>query len=239
MNGFYWSGETVLFAERAQRKNGYCKKIAGMLLPRLSKEDTVLDAGCGTGGLSLAVAPYVKRVLSLDTDPRALEVLERSVKEQGFENVRPVCADVFGFTPPEKPNVLICCSFGHPGEVPALAKKLGVKTILLVKRDHREHRFSKNSHPVEGDSAASAEEELASLGIPFTSERFTAEAGQPFKDLAEARLFFSAYGREDASVYTDDFLKSRLIPSNDPEFPLYLPNERQLTLIAFNGKDIP
>ena len=57
---------------------------------RLSQDLDVLDFGCGTGLLTLALQPLVRSITGADTSTGMLEVLERKVDEQGLRNVRTV-----------------------------------------------------------------------------------------------------------------------------------------------------
>lgn len=50
----------------------------------------VLDFGCGTGLVSLALRPLVKSVTGVDTSRGMLDVLERKVSEQGLDGVHAV-----------------------------------------------------------------------------------------------------------------------------------------------------
>jgi predicted TPR repeat methyltransferase len=50
----------------------------------------VLDFGCGTGLVALALRPLVKSVTGVDTSRGMLDVLERKVSEQGLDGVHAV-----------------------------------------------------------------------------------------------------------------------------------------------------
>lgn len=54
----------------------------------LDPELRVLDFGCGTGLLTLLLAPLVKSVLGVDTSHGMLEVLEAKKEALGLDNVR-------------------------------------------------------------------------------------------------------------------------------------------------------
>ena len=56
---------------------------------RLSPSDEVLDFGCGTGLLSLAVRPHVGRVTGADTSAGMLQVFEQKIRAQGVALVTP------------------------------------------------------------------------------------------------------------------------------------------------------
>jgi SAM-dependent methyltransferase len=61
--------------------------------------DTVLDAGCGLGRLTLPLAELCERVVALDGSPRRLALVERKAVERGLANVRTLCADWFAAEP--------------------------------------------------------------------------------------------------------------------------------------------
>ncbi|MDO4492301.1 MAG: methyltransferase domain-containing protein [Clostridia bacterium] len=240
MKGFVWNADSVRLYRAALEVTRFQESIAAEVLPFLNPADTVLDAGCGLGGLSLAIAPHVKQVYAVDTDRRALAELSEDIRRRSVPNITVSEGDVFSYTPPTCADVLVCCAFGRTGEILQLAKRLGVRTVIWIKKDYTEHRFSKGVHPIGSESFLLCTEALTALGIPFTAHRFAVEAGQPLKDTEDARLFFTIYGKDgDPSVYTDEFLNSRVVPSDDPRYPLYLPHQRRLGLIVFHGKDIP
>jgi len=64
----------------------------------LAGSDTVVDLGSGTGYFSLPMSRLVKRVVSLDIEPKMVRYLRGRLKSEGAENAEPVQADVM--TPP-------------------------------------------------------------------------------------------------------------------------------------------
>jgi 2-polyprenyl-3-methyl-5-hydroxy-6-metoxy-1,4-benzoquinol methylase len=66
------------------------KAVAEHILQRLGPmpDAEVLDFGCGTGLLSLAVHPHVRRVTGADSSAGMLGVLEQKVRSLGLESVR-------------------------------------------------------------------------------------------------------------------------------------------------------
>ncbi|PWD87531.1 class I SAM-dependent methyltransferase [Ignatzschineria cameli] len=51
---------------------------------------SVLDVGCGSGTIALAVAPYVERVYALDHSPKMLALLEEKAKSAGIDNIETI-----------------------------------------------------------------------------------------------------------------------------------------------------
>jgi cyclopropane fatty-acyl-phospholipid synthase-like methyltransferase len=60
---------------------------------RLSRDIDVLDFGCGTGLLTLALQPLVRSVTGADTSSGMLDVLRQKVRAQGLTGVKTVLLD--------------------------------------------------------------------------------------------------------------------------------------------------
>jgi cyclopropane fatty-acyl-phospholipid synthase-like methyltransferase len=59
----------------------------------LSRDMDVLDFGCGTGLLTLALQPLVRSVAGADTSSGMLDVLTQKVRAQGLTNVEAILLD--------------------------------------------------------------------------------------------------------------------------------------------------
>lgn len=58
----------------------------------ITPEDTVLDFGCGTGGIALNLAKYCKKVIGVDISREMLDILEEKAKKQEITNIETHCA---------------------------------------------------------------------------------------------------------------------------------------------------
>lgn len=58
----------------------------------ITPEDTVLDFGCGTGGIVLNLAQYCKKVIGVDISREMLDILEEKAKKQDITNIETHCA---------------------------------------------------------------------------------------------------------------------------------------------------
>ena len=56
---FEWTQESIAYMDDACRRTDFHWKLAAELQPYLRETDSVCDAGCGLGYLSLSLAPYV------------------------------------------------------------------------------------------------------------------------------------------------------------------------------------
>lgn len=57
-------------------------------------ETEVLDFGCGTGLLSLAIQPRARSVIAVDSSPEMIETLRKKLHGQGITNVKTLLCDV-------------------------------------------------------------------------------------------------------------------------------------------------
>jgi 23S rRNA (uracil1939-C5)-methyltransferase len=78
----------------AQAENLYLKALE-YLAPQ--KDETVLDAYCGVGTLSLIIAPHVHKVIGVESVQQAIEDAEENAKKNHIKNASFVCADVEDF----------------------------------------------------------------------------------------------------------------------------------------------
>ncbi len=60
----------------------------------LQKEDTVLDAGCGTGRFTREIAKKCKKVYGIDFSATSIEVLSRKAQEEGIKNIETFVGDI-------------------------------------------------------------------------------------------------------------------------------------------------
>ena len=143
--------------------------------------------------------------------------------------------------PPRIPyDAMVFCFFGAMSEILSIAKAQCRGQLFILKKNYLTHRFSAGNIPMEGDRFDRSKALLAKLGIPFEAEEQSLELGQPLASLEEARQFFTLYSRDKASsVFTDAYLKSRLVPGHIPDFPWYLPQEKKVGLIRLHTRDIP
>ena len=137
-----WTEERVSYMADACERTDFHEKLAALLSPYLKRTDSVCDAGCGLGYLSLALSPLVGHVTAAERDDRALDVLRRQLARRHIRNVTPLCTDVLAYTPPEPFDAMVFCFFGSMEEILAAALRQCRGTVLAVVRDDVCHRFS-------------------------------------------------------------------------------------------------
>lgn len=237
---FHWTDDMIRFMADAAGRTDFHQRLAAELLPWLHPDDAVCDAGCGLGYLSLALAPHVRHITAAERDAAALAVLERELALRHIENVYPCCEDVFAHRPEKPYDAMVFCFFGSMDEILSVAAAQCRGTVIAVKRDQTDHRFTVTKQPLGGTHGVDAAcRRMAELGIPYELKRTAFHFDQPFRSLEDARRFFEMYRRrDDASLITDELLRQRLEATGDGEFPWRLPSARPAGIITFDALKI-
>lgn len=182
MGDFIWTEESLRWLHDAAEQSGYYEALAARLAPWLRPGDRVLELGCGTGALAVALSPHVQSVTALDSSARALSALtERPA------NVFPVCADAFSYVPDAPFDALLLCYFARPDEFIALSR-LCRGTVLLLCDTRRSKAYR---------------QALRTSGVPFAAERFSLAFDQPLRSEEAALAYAVHYGRPSARFTGD------------------------------------
>lgn len=64
----------------------------------VTKNDHVLEIGCGTGIVSLGIAPFVKSVIATDISPQMIEIANQKKDSTSVSNVRFETGDGYSFS---------------------------------------------------------------------------------------------------------------------------------------------
>ena len=97
-----------------------------------ARTDTVLEIGCGTGKVSVALAMAANTVYSVDLRPEAVTLAQETAQKSGMTNIRFACIDAARFL--EEDRVFDCAFIGGTKDLgtflPVLAKKVR-RTIVI------------------------------------------------------------------------------------------------------------
>lgn len=236
---FHWEQDGIRFMKDASEHASYNQELAALIAPYFTKESHICDAGCGLGYLSLALAPCVGKVTSVDADAGALAVLQENCREKKIDNIEVLCGDAMRMAPEQPYDGMVFCFFANMDEMLEIVKEQCRGTVIAIKKNYSSHRFSVGTHAFQHDSFDRATARLTELGIPFEAKTLELEFGQPFRSFKDVRLFYEIYSKdEEKNVITDEFLKDKIRETGDDEFPYYMPHLRKLGWIKFETKDI-
>ena len=236
----FWHEDMIRFMTDASEYGTYYQQLAQTLLPWLTPDMHICDAGSGLGYLSLALAPYVGQVTAVEKHPDAAAVLTDNCRKYGIHNVCSRCGSIDDVFPGQPYDAMVFCFFGGIRHTLELAKKQCRGDVFVFTRNYKNHRFSAGNLPTGWDGYPEFRTLLEDLKIPFRQQILIPEFGQPFRDLRDARRFYELYSKNaDHSTVTEEFLKTKLVETGRNDFPLYAPHQRQLAFLHFSVKDIP
>jgi SAM-dependent methyltransferase len=239
MSGFTWTEDMLRFMADAASWGDYHQRLAAELAPWLPRKGQILDAGCGQGFLSLALAERCEAVVGADRDGRALECLESEARRRGVRNVSPWETDLLAAPPrPGAFTAMVFCFFGSVEEILRLGVQYRPQVLVMVKKAWRCHRFDAASTPLRRYTYGEACGKLEALGVPFSRRELSLEFGQPFRSLTDAETFFALYKRGEKR-FTPEEIRAQLQETGRTDFPWYLPSENHLGLICVHTGDIP
>jgi trans-aconitate 2-methyltransferase len=81
----------------------------------LNGDETVLDAGCGSGSVTFMLLERLPRgkIFAVDGSPEMIEKITSSIAERGDTNIEPIHADLTNFTLPEPVDVIFSNAVFH------------------------------------------------------------------------------------------------------------------------------
>ena len=92
-----WTPDILRFMEDADRLSPYFRDLARLAAAQCPRGGRVLDAGCGMGQLSLALAEHAGHIDAVDRSEQAIAHLAEEARRCGATNVHPHCADMFAW----------------------------------------------------------------------------------------------------------------------------------------------
>lgn len=236
----FWHEDMIRFMADASEYGNYYQQLTQVLLPWLTSDMHICDAGSGLGYLSLALAPHVRQVTAVERHPDAAAVLTENCRKQGVSNVNSCCGSIDEVVPDEKYDAMVFCFFGGIHQTLKIAKQQCRGDVFVFTRNYKNHRFSTGSLPTGWDGYPEFKTLLEDLTIPFRQQILTPEFGQPFRNLRDACRFYELYSKDnDRSSITEEFLNTKLVETGREDFPLYSPRQRQIAFLRFFAKDIP
>ena len=232
---FRWTEESAAFWNDSASYTHSYDRLAERAAARLAPGSAVFEGGCGLGHLSLALAKRGFAVTAMDLSPLPLEYLRDSAALEGVRlTVRR--GDVFALPADELYDNALFCFFGSVAQTLSWAGGHCRDRLILFKKNWNTHRFTRDPGAIRKFTYPLTCDELARLGVPFETEVFDVDMGQPFRSLPDAVRFFRLYDPEGAM--TEGEVRSRLIETGDPAFPYYLRAVRPVDMIVIDAEDI-
>ena len=139
---FTWTPEMIRLMQNANAHSEYHRQLAAILAPKLAGCRTLCDAGCGLGSLSAALSPYFDAITAADVSDAALDVLRETIQTQNLTNITPLPCDLLQSTDRTRYDGMVFCFFGSLAEILPVARRQCAKTLVIIKKNYKLHRFS-------------------------------------------------------------------------------------------------
>lgn len=234
-----WNALMIAFMDDASSYGDYFAALSAALSPYIGKDMAVCDAGCGIGQLSFALSPYAQSVTGIDRSEDAVRFCEKKKRISDVSNVSFECKDLLNMPRKTQFDVMVFNYFGRMEQIVEIARRHCRKRVIVIKKNYTQHRFSIGKNPISGQELYGADECLERDKIAHTGDLFSHEFGQPFRSLEDAVKFFGIYSRdEDRSIINTENVQSRLVKTNNPVFPWYLPHVRESRIYIIEMKEI-
>ena len=231
---FTWTEESAAFwADSAAYTKSY-ERLAQRAAAHLAPGGRIFEGGCGLGHLSLALARKGYAVTAMDLSPLPIRYLREQAKGTPGLTIRQ--GDAFALAEDEVFDDGVFCFFGGVQEVLSWARVHCQGKLILFKKNWSTHRFTKDPEAIRKYTYPLTVAELDELGLPYETEVFDVDMGQPFRSLADAVRFFRLY--DPLGAMTEGDVRARLTETDDPVFPFYLSAIRPVGMIVLRAEDI-
>ena len=231
----FWNSEKIRFYKDAGDNLPFNGEMADRMMKYMDPRDHVCDVACGLGYLTLELSGKCRLVTAADISREALDVLRENLKKSPRENVDIIEGDVFSMPESLKFDTMVFNHFGSIKEILELTLKHGIKNSIMVRKNWKYHRFAGKEMPLTYLKFPEDCRELDDMGIPYKTEVFEIDMGQPFRSFEDAMSFFELYNRSgDPGVVIRENVLSMLEETGSKEFPYYKPSKRESAFIIIN-----
>lgn len=205
------------------------------MLPHIRCHKSLLDIGCGMGLIDFHLSPHIESITCVDNQPEAIAGLHQAAQKRNIDNITALTADAYAITGAW--DTVICLFFGHIAKsISHLLSLCNDTVIAIVHLDaHGEQKgTTAKCNTVEAEVAA-----LDALSIRYQLHEYALEYGQPFRDIADACAFASAYKKIPEGESAAEYMQSRLIHTEDAEYPLYMPHTKRFGMFVIKKEENP
>lgn len=226
-----WNARTLQWYVDAEEYTGFFRALAAEIAPALAGVQTLCDLGCGPALFDFEIAPLVKSIECADTSEAALAFVAARAQTLGLRNMIPVLADCERLL--GRWDVIFMSFFGsrHIDRYLPLCRKL----IAVVFQSSDAALFPGRDRGYVRNTAQNTAEYLDSRGIAYELVWKRQEFGQPFSSLEDARDYIKMYAPAVSTEEMELFLKQRLVKTESPTFPWYLPRKKTVGIFFING----
>jgi SAM-dependent methyltransferase len=229
---YIWTKQGIRWFKDASNYTGYHKNLADKITPYLNKEDTLCDVGCGLGCLDIFLASKVSQITAIDSNAEVIKELKKSVREKDIHNINAVCADAENASAAH--DIFLMSFFGHCDEIKKYFKYCRKKLIYITNLSNKSNFYPKIYRSIDKPSISIIKKVLNEEQISYELFTDSIEFGQPFRSEEDARDFV-LHNAPDAKLdEVEQFLKNRAQNTGRRDFPIYIPNKKQIEIFIIS-----
>ena len=237
----FWTPERIDNYKSASEYTSFHRKLSVLAEPYLDENWTMADIGCGPGMIDYWLAPMVKSIDAIDSDPAAIDYLTNRLEEIYITNrnisnkIKPRLESLENITG-ESWDVVLLSFFGINESVFKKVLPLANRRLLIFMhgRPDKTGPFSASGEE-KTFSVSEMEAYLKEKNYSYKKSVMEMQFGQPFKSISDIHAFLSSY-------YSDsgDFEKrmvdaeDRIIKTNRFDYPYYLPKSISVALFIIS-----
>jgi len=215
----WWTPQKIDWYTRASQYSNFHKELALEISKLIPKEKTILEVGCGLGYITLELQALGYNIFGIDKD---IDAIEKAIEFSKKEN--PTFAIEDYTTTNRKASVVLAVFCGRIDEEGLEAfKRIAEEQIIYIISKHKNNSLRCNK-------TEKICTYLEQNGYCFNYKELLISFDQPFKDLSEAKEFFTVQ-------YGNETLKA--VPSNSyyrDLFPYTFENEKKMSLFDIKLK---
>lgn len=228
-----WTDDMIHFMYDASNYCNYHKSLAKKISKFLTKNDNILDAGCGIGSLSDELSLYVNSVTAVDINDNVINFFIKHMKNQ----VETFCCDLHNYKFNNKFDTIIFNYFGKVENILKISKNYCKRNIVIVSRNTDKPGFSFEDNQTRNHHK-SLYKYLDENGINYTKLPYEIEFGQPFRTIDDAIKFFNLYRSTESNEITKNQIENKLISIDNDEYKYYYPHKKKIVIINIDMGEI-
>ena len=214
----WWSNEMIKYYQRAASISSFHKELATLIESLISKDESIVELGCGLGYLSAELARRGYNITGLDNDEGAI-----AFAKEHFPSVNFVKEDAY--KDEIKADVSLCVFFGRILEEDNLTSLLSTASSRLIYLTNEHNRETEPSF----NKSKALSDELKRMGIKHSVSYHTLNFDQPLIDEEDAKTFLSSSYRKDIPLH--------LIPSNRSDYKYLLPKVKAFGIFTIHKEE--
>ena len=207
----WWTDERIRLFKVAADNSTFHSELKNLLLPYISKSDSIIELGCGLGYIVNFLTKDGYNIVGLDSDEKAYNFALSKFPNSNF-----ILGDAFNVN--KTYDVVISIFFGRIKEEDNLEKLLRVanKRLIYVQNEHAgtmETQYAKSKETAEF---------LKRHNINFQYSLHRLSFDQPLKDEAEAEIFIKENYKNRKINISIEKTNGGLIAKNNKAFGLFI-----------------